>query len=534
MDRTRRLTEEALGEAGADWQSLDGVLLVGGSTRMPMVRSYVTEMAGKPPRAGVNVDEVVALGAAIQAAMEVGEPIGDATPRFTLAAGGSAGAEPRRPPAGHRRDVAQPGHGRGQPRRVGYVNDVVIRRNVPIPAENTRSYLHATHGGANTRLEVYLTQGESARPLDCTILGKYVFSGIHADRRRGDGRRGPVVRRQRRRPGAGRPARHGAPPGDDRRAGARRPLVAGPAARGRRSRASPSRIRVYLLIDVSSSMTGQPLVEAQTGGAGVPRPVRLHHDGGRPDLVLEPGDAPVRGDRQRPPAPGRDRPARGRRDTNLTDALEMARGQLVDRDRKRYIVILTDGYPRRPRERRGAGTAARGQGIEIVAIGTGEADRDYLRRLASTEHGVDLRPAGRAGADLRPHRPGDRRGGPRLAGACHDLGEAAIDATVRTSPRPAPSRPGPGELPPGLRPGPGRGDRGGLRAVSLRGARCTTDSVYVRDALAGVIIGGSIGFFLNAGARSATGPGSSWPGGAPGGARRARSAGRSGWCWARW
>ena len=62
-----------------------------------MVRSYVTEMSGKPPRTGVNVDEVVALGAAIQAAIEVGEPIGDALPRFTLSAGGSAAgtAEPR-------------------------------------------------------------------------------------------------------------------------------------------------------------------------------------------------------------------------------------------------------------------------------------------------------------------------------------------------------------------------------------------------------------------------------------------------------
>ena len=45
-----------------------------------MVRTYVTQMAGKPPRVGVNVDEVVALGAAIQAAIEVGEKIGDAVP----------------------------------------------------------------------------------------------------------------------------------------------------------------------------------------------------------------------------------------------------------------------------------------------------------------------------------------------------------------------------------------------------------------------------------------------------------------------
>ena len=66
------------------------------------------------------------------------------------------------------------------PDASSFVNDVLIRRNIPIPARNTKSYIHATHGGANTRLEVYLTQGESTSPLDCTILGKYVFTGIHA------------------------------------------------------------------------------------------------------------------------------------------------------------------------------------------------------------------------------------------------------------------------------------------------------------------------------------------------------------------
>ncbi len=121
MERTRRLTEEALGEAGLSWPGLDGVLLVGGSTRMPMVRTYVSQMSGKPPRAGVNVDEVVALGAAIQAAIEVGEPIGDAVPRFTLGASRTAGRTRthRTRAARDRRDVAQPGDHRRQPRRLG-------------------------------------------------------------------------------------------------------------------------------------------------------------------------------------------------------------------------------------------------------------------------------------------------------------------------------------------------------------------------------------------------------------------------------
>src|SRR6516225_1302455 len=146
MERTRRLTEEALGEAGLGWPRLDGVLLVGGSTRMPMVRSYVSQMSGKPPRAGVNVDEVVALGAAIQAAIEVGQSIGDAVPRFTLGASSTSPA-----PAAARRVTDVMSHSLGtvavSPDGSAYVNDLVIRRNVPIPASDSRSYLHATHGG---------------------------------------------------------------------------------------------------------------------------------------------------------------------------------------------------------------------------------------------------------------------------------------------------------------------------------------------------------------------------------------------------
>ena len=105
MDRTRRLTEEALAEAELSWPRLDGVLLVGGSTRMPMVRAYVSQMAGKPPRTGVNVDEVVALGAAIQAAIEVGQEIDDAKPRLTLTAAGAA-SDHRGQSPGYRRHVA--------------------------------------------------------------------------------------------------------------------------------------------------------------------------------------------------------------------------------------------------------------------------------------------------------------------------------------------------------------------------------------------------------------------------------------------
>ena len=396
MDRTRRLTEEALGEAGLSWPKIDGVLLVGGSTRMPMVRSYVTQMAGKPPRAGVNVDEVVALGAAMQAAIEVGQPIADATPRFTLSSGGS-------PAAGTASAASTPAPGQTvAPRQVtdvmshslgtiavspdgsSYVNDIVIRRNVAIPAGNSKAYLHETHGGSNTRLEVYLTQGESDAPLDCTILGKYVFSEIHPTGKEvtvdvglsydsnGVVQVQAIQRDTRRRL----PMAVEAVPDDlSWLAAPERPTVGGEA----------ELIRVFLLIDVSASMTGQPLVEAQTAaGEFLSKCDFTTMEVGLISfsslVALQSG---ATSNVRRLYAAVNRLEAQG--STNLTDALEMARGQLVASDRKRYIVILTDGFPDAPESAVEQAMAARKQGIEIVAIGTGDADRDYLRRMASSE-----------------------------------------------------------------------------------------------------------------------------------------------------
>lgn len=70
LNRTKDLTERVLEEAGIAWPLVDHVLLVGGSTRMPMVRSLVERLAGRSADRSVHPDEAVALGAAIQAAME--------------------------------------------------------------------------------------------------------------------------------------------------------------------------------------------------------------------------------------------------------------------------------------------------------------------------------------------------------------------------------------------------------------------------------------------------------------------------------
>jgi molecular chaperone DnaK len=266
-----------------------------------------------------------------------------------------------------------------------YLNDVVIRRNLPIPARDTKSYIHETHGGANTRLEVYLTQGESSTPLDCTILGKYVFDDIHPTNaevmvdvglsydsngvvqvqavQRDTGHRLPMT----------------VEPVPDDLSWLGRPPETAEAAH------EPELIRVFLLLDVSSSMTGQPLIEAQTAAREFLSKCDL--------TTMEVGlisfstlvalQSVATSNARRLHAAVHRLEAEG--STNLTDALEMARGQLVSGDRKRYVVILTDGYPDAPESALEQALAAREQGIEIVAIGTGDADRDYLRRLASSD-----------------------------------------------------------------------------------------------------------------------------------------------------
>ncbi|ADV61630.1 Heat shock protein 70 [Isosphaera pallida ATCC 43644] len=379
MERTRRLTEEALEQAGLDWKRLGGVLLVGGSTRMPMVRGYVSDMCGKPPRMGVNVDEAVALGAAIQAALETGTHAEDAMPRFTL-----SGARVIRDVMSHSLGtVAVSADG------TRYVNDVVVPRNQPIPAANTRSYLHATHEGRNTRLEVYLTQGESERPLDCQILGKYVFNGIQptqaevmVDVSISYDENGMVQVEARQRD-CDTPLAMTIEPVPEDLSWLDRP----PIDVTERHQVEP--LAILLLIDVSSSMAGPPLDEAReaarsfldqcdftttrVGLISYSDQVVLQTDLTDNVRKVEAGLARLEADGT----------------TNLAGALELGRRKLatVPTGHVKYLVVLTDGYPDDPDNALLEAAHAKGSGIEIVAIGTGEADQAYLDRIASTQAG---------------------------------------------------------------------------------------------------------------------------------------------------
>ena len=167
LERTQSLTEKLMADVHLSWQNINGVLLVGGSTRMPMVTRWIAKMSGKTPLRGVNVDEAVALGAAIQAHLDAHGhlPMQD---RFAL--------------GGSRKILDVMSHSLGlvaeNQDRTKYINSIIIPKNKHIPSKEAHPYQARTRPGNNNSMDVYMVQGESERPSDCHIIGKYVFSNI--------------------------------------------------------------------------------------------------------------------------------------------------------------------------------------------------------------------------------------------------------------------------------------------------------------------------------------------------------------------
>lgn len=173
---TKDVTERLLDSVEVNWNQIDGVILVGGSTRMRMIHNYVYEMSGKSPLSGVNVDEAVALGAAIRAnitdkgkaVVTIGGLFGRAKSCGLTIQGAKAV-----------KDVTA--HSLGMisisPDGEKYINSIIIKKNTKIPACDTKPFHLKTRSEYN-ELEVYVLQGEYKRPLDNTVINKYVISKI--------------------------------------------------------------------------------------------------------------------------------------------------------------------------------------------------------------------------------------------------------------------------------------------------------------------------------------------------------------------
>ena len=153
VDRTRFTCVQALQAAGLDWPDLDRVLLVGGSTRMPMAREMLQRVSGKPPDGSVAADEAVAHGAALHAGLLLAQREG-------------------RPPKFSIRNVNS--HSLGvvglDPQTQRKRNGILIPRNTPLPVSAKRIF--KTSKEDQQSILVQIVEGESPSADDCTPVGR--------------------------------------------------------------------------------------------------------------------------------------------------------------------------------------------------------------------------------------------------------------------------------------------------------------------------------------------------------------------------
>ncbi|MDB4879586.1 MAG: dnaK, partial [Gemmatimonadetes bacterium] len=150
ITRTIEPMRKALKDAGLEPKDIDEVLLVGGSTRIPKIQEEVKKFFGKDPNKGVNPDEVVAIGAAVQGAVLTGEQkdvlLLDVTPL-------SLGIE-----------------------TLGGVTTVLIPRNTTIPTKKSETF--STADDNQTTVEIHVLQGERELARDNRTIGKFQLTGI--------------------------------------------------------------------------------------------------------------------------------------------------------------------------------------------------------------------------------------------------------------------------------------------------------------------------------------------------------------------
>ena len=377
MERTIALTFKVLEDQRLTPKQIDCVLLVGGSTRMPGVHDFVRRAFGRPPASGVNVDEAVALGAALVAAQAVA-----VEGRPSLALGGAV------------RTFDVTNHSLGMialnESRLAYVNSLLLPKNSPVPCRETRPYRHRTRRQGDNLLEVYVTQGESESPADVTYLGKYVLHDVPhlpggvtvieveysydasgtvqvAGRVRQSGRQLELTVEPL--------------PADVPERFTKVPAESAEAA---------AHVTAYLAFDLSGSMgcdRGSPLREAKAAAKSFLRHTDLTHTSlgviAFADAVRVKLEASQNG---RKIERAIDQLTIGEAGgANSAHPFDQVRSLLARVEGPRFVITLADGVWSCRRQAVAGAQACCKDGIQSIAIGFGQADREFLKAIACSD-----------------------------------------------------------------------------------------------------------------------------------------------------
>lgn len=393
---TKDLTNGLIESIGLTWGDITGAILVGGSTRMRMIHNYVRDMSGKDPLSGVNVDEAVALGAAIRANID------DNGKSVSNGIMGMLGAKKQVGVIGAKAvsDVTAHALGMIAVSEDGerYVNSVIIPKNTTIPAEKKRSYNFRTRAKGN-ELEVYVLQGAYERPLDNTILDKYTITKIEKVNKNPSvievsykyNSNGVVdvsaiqteTKKQL-------PIRIEKVPEDM--------SWTDGSPKDQTEAGAPPEIEVILAVDLSGSMSGTPIKKAQDAmiefvnqmDPGFAK-VGLLAFADESKIVINPTNQFQKVKQEIKSIETVDVGGANRAEpfTDALDALRMS-GFNKKKDKIRYLVVLTDGRWFDPEYAIQQAKKCHKDGIEVMALGFGGADYDFLKQIASTDEFASL------------------------------------------------------------------------------------------------------------------------------------------------
>ena len=368
------------------WEKLDGILLVGGSTRMPQVKRLLEKHYGRPVLGGINVDEAVALGAAIQA---------DADARGQDDVRLLKGTSTPQPQVKMRTMADVMSHSLGvvaeNKDRSAYLNSILIPKNTPIPCSHTLPYTLRTRKDKDNALDVYVLQGELESPLECAVIRKCIMNGIvhqqggravldvtYAYNESGIVDVSAVQR------GAGALRVQEEPVEVDLSWMGRSP-------RERDPEPEVPHITVWLAFDVSYSMNDEPIKSARDAGTQFLKKIDLSHSSvgvvafsDRVDELVAPcqdGRRIRRALDQLPDIVSEGRCGFGNEAIPFQRLLTKA-----PRDGEPcFIVLLTDGIWDHQPEAIDYAARCHQAGLEVVAMGFGGANQAFLKAIATSD-----------------------------------------------------------------------------------------------------------------------------------------------------
>ena len=393
MGTTTSVIDRLFASVNLSWNDIDGVILVGGSTRMKMVQNYVKKMCGKEPLHGVNVDEAVALGAAIRANLPE-KPVAFLS--------GAKHQEPLLTIAGAKKVVDVTAHSMGMisQNKEGnkYINSIIIPKNHTIPASESKTYKLSTRQKLN-EMEIYIVQGEYPRPLDNTISGLYIVKNIE---KKGNSSEIEVTytytsdgiievtAKQKETGKTLKIEKHDVP--DDMSWTDLDPRD------HMKSKGAASDIEVILCVDLSGSMYGDPIKKAtkamqdfvkQMDSSCVKIGLLIFADSHK--FLINPtnnykhlikGISSIHTDGIINTHVGY-----GNSDQPFTEVYNFF--QKSDADVK-YVIVLTDGVWSYQDKAINEARKCHKDGIEVIALGFGGADKDFLKSIASTDDFASL------------------------------------------------------------------------------------------------------------------------------------------------